>query len=68
MIVRIDQLKEASITQIREAHFHGECWLLLRKNDKEAIVEKQPISKLPELVRDETRPVEVLRLWTERAG
>jgi len=44
--IRIDQMKEHTPSHIMEGHWWGEGWLLVRHNDREAIVEHRPLYSL----------------------
>jgi len=44
--IRIDQMKEHTPSHIMEGHWWGEGWLLVRHNDREAIVEHHPLYSL----------------------
>ena len=64
--VRIDQLKSLSAAQIAAVHAEGACWVAVRKNTQEALIERCALSALPALLA--AGPCEVLRLWGEAIG
>jgi len=65
--IRIDQLKELKVEQIVSAFSAGNTWLLVRKNDREALVEQHSVDEMQHLVMEGAQ-VKVLKLWrcTER--
>jgi len=69
VIVRIDQLKSGTVADARDAFAHGYCWVLSRKNAKEAIVEKLALSDLAGLLADESssRTHVLLPIWRAAA-
>jgi hypothetical protein len=44
--IRIDQIKEHTPQHVMEGHLWGEGWLLVKHNDREAIVEHHPLYTL----------------------
>jgi len=48
--VRIDQIKELSLTQIQAVYSQGESWLLYKRNEREAVVERHDIDFMTDLV------------------
>ena len=70
VIVRIDQLKGGSVADIRADYALGLCWVLSKKNEKEAVVERCPLSALLQRTKDTSSSdceasLEVLRFWTQ---
>jgi len=61
--VRIDQIKELSAESIRAVYATGESWLLTKRNDLEAVVEKHPLDSASDLLKAGVC-VEVLRFWS----
>ena len=47
--VRIDQIKDLPSADIQGAYAAGDSWLLSKRNDLEAVVERHPIDALPRL-------------------
>jgi len=48
--IRIDQIKELKLDDIRGAIAEGHTWLLCRKNDLEGVVEKHDVESVAELM------------------
>lgn len=46
--IRIDQIKELKLPDIQSAFAQGESWLLCRKNDNEALVERHSLEGMAE--------------------
>ena len=46
--IRIDQIKELKLPDIQSAFAQGESWLLCRKNDNEALVERHTLEGMAE--------------------
>ncbi|KAL3903448.1 MAG: hypothetical protein SGPRY_011671, partial [Prymnesium sp.] len=51
--VRIDQVKELTLQEIQSVYGSGDSWLLSRRNDKEAVVERHPLDYMGELLQQE---------------
>ena len=64
--VRIDQIKELSIGDIQAVYADGDSWLLAKRNELEAVVERHPLDFMAELVARGV-PAQVLKFW-RRAG
>jgi len=60
--VRIDQIKELSLQEIQSVYSAGDSWLLSRRNDKEAVVERHPLDYMGELLKQGYATV-VLKFW-----
>ena len=63
--IRVDQIKELSIDEIRAVYANGDSWLLCKRNTQEAVVECHPIDYLSVLVSQGAAAV-VLKLWRRR--
>jgi len=63
--VRVDQIKELSLADIQSVYADGESWLLAKRNDLEAVVERHPLDYMSELM---TRGVHVrlLKFWRRK--
>ena len=46
MTIRVDQIKELKLSSILESVSEGFTWVLVRKNDNEAVTERVPVDKL----------------------
>ena len=64
--IRIDQIKELKLHQIREEVTDGNAWVLCRKNDLEGVIEKHPVERVPELMKQE--PSTVLKFFRKAGG
>jgi len=64
--IRVDQLKELSIDDIRAVYASGDSWLLCKRNTQEGVVECRPIESVTELVAQGSS-VAVLELWRRRS-
>ena len=64
--VRIDQVRELTLSDIQSVYMFGDSWLLHRRNKLEAVVERQSLDKTAEMLpnRDE---VQLLKFWRLRA-
>ena len=60
--VRIDQIKDLPSADIQGAYAAGDSWLLSKRNDLEAVVERHPIDALPRLAAAGVA-VAVLKFW-----
>jgi hypothetical protein len=60
--VRIDQIKELKVAEIQSAFSQGESWLLCRKNDNEAVVERHTLEGIQEQTAKGI-PNSVLKFW-----
>lgn len=60
--IRIDQIKELKLDDIRSVLDTGEAWILCRKNDLEAVIEKRSIQSMVE-GKLERGPMRVLKFW-----
>eukprot|EP00326_Haptolina_ericina_P043239 CAMPEP_0181257476 /NCGR_PEP_ID=MMETSP1096-20121128/50265_1 /TAXON_ID=156174 ORGANISM="Chrysochromulina ericina, Strain CCMP281" /NCGR_SAMPLE_ID=MMETSP1096 /ASSEMBLY_ACC=CAM_ASM_000453 /LENGTH=613 /DNA_ID=CAMNT_0023355797 /DNA_START=93 /DNA_END=1934 /DNA_ORIENTATION=- len=49
--VRIDQIKELTLQEIQAVYAVGDSWLLSRRNDLEAVVERHPLDYMGELLK-----------------
>jgi len=58
--VRIDQVKELKLSEIQHAYSFGDTWVLTRRNDLEAVLERIPLDLLAERPKDKTK---VLKFW-----
>uniref|UniRef100_A0A7S3T499 Uncharacterized protein n=1 Tax=Emiliania huxleyi TaxID=2903 RepID=A0A7S3T499_EMIHU len=65
--VRIDQIKELKLEDIRAVYSDGNSWLLYKRNEREAVVECHPIDYLAEL-HTNGHQAAVLKLWRKRTG
>ena len=64
--IRIDQIKELKLDDIRGAIAEGHTWLLCRKNDLEGVVEKHDVESVAELMGHKAKqhtPMAVLKFW-----
>ena len=51
VMVRIDQIKELRLDEVQNVYGCGESWLLAKKNDLEAVVERHPLDHMSELLK-----------------
>jgi len=58
--VRIDQVKELKLSEIQHAYSFGDTWVLTRRNDLEAVLERIPLDMLADRPKDKTK---VLKFW-----
>ena len=65
--VRIDQIKELSLPEIQAIYADGDSWLLSKRNNREAVVERHPLDDMAELMRSGVS-VAVLKFWTRGQG
>lgn len=65
--VRIDQIKELSLQEIQSAYSVGDSWLLSKRNDKEAVVERHPLDYMGELLA-QGYDTTVLKFWNNEAS
>ena len=54
--VRIDQIKELSLPEIQAIYADGDSWLLSKRNNREAVVERHPLDDMAELMRSGGSP------------
>ena len=59
--VRVDQLKELSVAKITSLFATGECWVLLRQSDRDAVVERRPLDQI--WGASDKEQTELLRVW-----
>ena len=60
--VRVDQLKAlATLDEVPAVYDEGYCWVLVGKSERDAVVERQPLSALPSLLK--SPHVAVMSLW-----
>ena len=55
--IRIDQIKELKLLDIQSAFTQGESWVLCRKNDNEAVVERHSLEHHAQ-VREHAQPLQ----------
>lgn len=60
--IRIDQIKDLQLHDIHGVYARGESWALVKRNELEAVIERQPIDRLTQLVREGVEIVP-LRFW-----
>jgi len=60
--IRIDQVKDLQLHDIHGVYARGESWALVKRNELEAVIERQPIDRLTQLVREGVEIVP-LRFW-----
>uniref|UniRef100_A0A7S4BGV2 Uncharacterized protein n=1 Tax=Chrysotila carterae TaxID=13221 RepID=A0A7S4BGV2_CHRCT len=60
----IDKLKSCTADRIAAAHAEGYCWLLVKHNSHEAVVEQHPLDALPQLLLERGSECRLLRLWS----
>jgi len=65
--VRIDQIKELKLDEIQNVYGAGESWLLAKRNDLEAVVERHPLDHMSELLKKGV-DVTVLNFWRGEAS
>ena len=65
--IRIDQIKELIVQDIRSVYSSGDSWLLTKRNDLEAVVERHPLEHMSELLQKGV-PVAVLKFWAPNDG
>ena len=63
--IRVDQIKEHTPQHIMDGHLWGEGWLLVKHNDREAIVEHHPLYTLNTNAQGQYR---VLAFWQMSEG
>jgi len=61
--IRVDQIKEHSPQHVMDGHLWGEGWLLVKYNDKEALVEHHPLYTLNESTQLGDGQYRVLSFW-----
>jgi hypothetical protein len=61
--VRIDQVKELKLSEVQHAYSFGDTWVLTRRNDLEAVLERIPLDLLAERPKDKTK-VRICARWT----
>jgi hypothetical protein len=59
--IRIDQIKELKLTEIQGVFTQGESWLLCRKNDVEAVVERHSLDYMSQ--QSSQLQAAVLKFW-----
>jgi len=59
----IDRLKAISVPQIVKLYENGRCWLLVKQNEKEAVVQEHALADLCAVIRDTQTACCVLNLW-----
>lgn len=62
--VRVDQIKELAVPEVRSAYASGDSWLLTKRNDLEAVVERHPLDQLQALLQTGV-PAAVLKFWAK---
>ena len=65
--VRIDQIKELRLDEIQSVYSCGESWLLAKRNDLEAVVERHTLDHMSELLRNGV-PCQLLNFWMKEKG
>uniref|UniRef100_A0A7S2HPC8 Uncharacterized protein n=1 Tax=Haptolina brevifila TaxID=156173 RepID=A0A7S2HPC8_9EUKA len=63
--IRIDQIKEHQPEHIMDGYLWGEGWLLVKRNEREAVIEHHSLYMLQEVVHSEYR---VLAFWPPPTG
>jgi len=58
--VRIDQIKELPLAEIQQAYAFGDTWVLTKRNELEAVLERIPLDQLAERAKTTCR---VLKFW-----
>mmetsp|Transcript_24292 Transcript_24292/g.74184 ORF Transcript_24292/g.74184 Transcript_24292/m.74184 type:complete len:545 (+) Transcript_24292:97-1731(+) len=64
--IRVDQLKELDIEDIRAVYATGDSWLLCKRNMQEAVIECHPLDAMTSLISSSSGGVAVLKLWRRR--
>jgi hypothetical protein len=62
--VRIDQIKACPPERVMEGHLVGGAWLLVKRNEREAIVEHHPIYLLSSEADTTGGDYRILRFWS----
>jgi len=61
--VRIDQIKDQAVDTIIDGHVNGDCWLLCKHNEQEAVIELHPLYALTSGTLTNTRDFRLLAFW-----
>ena len=65
--IRIDQIKELTVQDIRSVYSSGDSWLLTKRNELEAVVERHPLEHMSELLQKGVQTA-VLKFWAPNDG
>ena len=60
--VRIDQLKDLSVRSIEHVYSEGHCWMLVKRNAVEAVVEEHALYAINP-ISDAGTPFRLLQIW-----